>query len=79
VALHLIRYDFDRSLDAVPSHEALTLEVELAGEYDDITSFGAPKAPDAELKRSGVTHALRLRDVPLYSVVLFGRRTQGRG
>jgi hypothetical protein len=79
VALHLIRYDFDRSLDAVPSHGALTLEVELAGEYDDIAAFGAPKPPHAQLERSGLTHTLRVADLPLYSVVLLGRRTPAGG
>jgi hypothetical protein len=73
VSLHLIRYDFDRSLDVVPPLGALTLEVDLAGEYDDIASFGAPKPPYAELERSGLTHRVRLTDVPVYTVVLLGR------
>ena len=75
VTLHLIRYDFDRSLDVVPSRGALTLEVDLAGQYDDIASFGAPKPPYAELERSGLTHRVRLTDVPLYAVVLLGGPT----
>jgi hypothetical protein len=73
VSLHLIRYDFDRSLDVVPPLGALTLEVDLAVEYDDIASFGAPKPPYAELERSGLTHRVRLTDVPVYTVVLLGR------
>jgi hypothetical protein len=77
VALHLIRYDYDSSLDAVPTLGALTLEVDLTAEYDDIASFGAPKPPHAELERSGRTHALRLSDVPMYSVIRLGHAPQG--
>jgi hypothetical protein len=70
IALHLIRYDFDRSLDSVRPLGSLELEVDLGGEFDEVVSFGAPAPPAAALERSGSVHTLRLREVPLYSIAL---------
>ena len=73
VALHLIRYDYDAARDRVPAMDELALEVELDTEFDSAEAFGAPKPPDARLERRGNLHRLRLRDVPLYSVISLRR------
>ena len=83
IAVHLIRYDYDRSLDAVPVLDSVTIEIELDGVFDSVEAFGAPKPPACELHRDGGTHRLHLRAVPLYSVLLLrgsgGRGTDARG
>jgi hypothetical protein len=72
VAVHLIRYDFDGSSDAVPALDEVTLSVTLPDMYEAATAYGSPKPPTVELQQSAGTHTLTLRDVPLYSVVLLG-------
>ena len=69
VAVHLIRYDFDRALDLTPSVGDLTLEIELDGKFV-AAAYGSPKPPIAELRSAESVHTLRLQDIPLYSVIL---------
>ena len=70
VAVHLIRYDYDRAIYRVPPLDSLTLEVELDGTYETADAYGAPAAPAVELTTKGEVHTLSLWKVPLYSVVL---------
>lgn len=70
VAVHIIRYDYDRTHDAVVPLRELNLEVELDATFDALASFGAPKPPDAELDVDGRIHRIALRDVPLYTIAL---------
>jgi hypothetical protein len=70
VAVHLIRYDFDRALDLTPSIGNLTLAIELEGNFVAAEAYGSPKPPIAELWSAENVHTLRLRDIPLYSIIL---------
>ncbi|HEX2051875.1 MAG TPA: hypothetical protein VHJ34_14750 [Actinomycetota bacterium] len=70
IALHLVRYDYDRARDALPRLDEVTIEVELDGRFGAATAFGAPSPPSIGFECRDGVHALTLRDVPLYSVVL---------
>ena len=78
VALHLIRYEYDRSEDAIPPLEELSLDVELDEQFELDGVFGAPKPASGRLERDGRIHRLVLHDVPLYSIVAL-RRNGGNG
>ena len=71
VALHLIRYDYDRASDRVPALGEVTLDVELDERHLSVAGFGAPLPPEVALEHREGRHSVRLRDVPLYSIVLF--------
>ncbi|MFN2490331.1 MAG: hypothetical protein ABR529_11460 [Actinomycetota bacterium] len=74
-ALHLIRYDYDATCDRVPLLDDLGIEVHLP------VGLGAPRAssPEGCLKVAcepdGHRYRLRLRDVPLYGIVLLPHET----
>jgi hypothetical protein len=70
VAVHLIRYDYDRALDEVPDLAEFQLELELDDSFTSAMAYGAPKPPGVGLTTRGTKHTLRLSEVPLYSVVL---------
>ena len=73
IALHLIRYEYDRSEDAIPPLEELSLDVELDEQFELDGVFGAPKPAGGRLEREGFVHRLVLRDVPLYSIIALRR------
>jgi hypothetical protein len=69
VAVHILRYAYDAAADRVPELRDLELRVRLA----DLAITGAEAVPDAvgvELRSSGPVHTIRLRHVPLYTVVI---------
>ena len=73
VAVHLIRYDYDPELDAVPILPELVLRIRLPRWYRHAHAFAPTGGMRARLGMSwherGM-HRLELRDVPLYSVTL---------
>jgi hypothetical protein len=72
VAVHLIRYDYDDTAGEVPLLGELTLKIALDETFGSVEGFGAPAPPEVDLTRQGPVHELRLRNVPLYSIVLLG-------
>jgi hypothetical protein len=70
VAVHIIRYDYDEEIDAVPLLESLDISIRLPEHYDRASAFDQGNRLMATLTREGDTHRLSLRDVPLYSIVL---------
>jgi hypothetical protein len=69
VAVHILRYASDPDADRVPELRDLELSVRLAGM--DIAGVEAvPEGVGADLRSTGSLHTLRLRDVPLYSIIL---------
>ena len=73
IALHLIRYEYDRSEDAIPPLDELSLDVELDEQFELDGVFGAPEPAGGRLQREGLVHRLVLRDVPLYSIIALRR------
>ena len=73
VAVHLLRYSYDEAADRVPDLAELELSVRLG----EVALAGAEVVPEgvrADLRSAGPVHTLRLRDVPLYTVVLLRAR-----
>jgi hypothetical protein len=69
VAVHLLRYAYDATADCVPLLKHLELSVRLA----DAAVTGVEAVPDGvgvEVASAGPAHTLRLRNVPLYTVVI---------
>ena len=71
VAIHIIRYDYDPGQDQVPDLVALDFELNLRGKFGSVEAFAPGQSPKAELETilDGLYH-LKLRNVPLYSIVL---------
>jgi hypothetical protein len=69
IAVHVLRYAYDAAADRVPELDELELSVRLA----DVAVTGAEAVPSGvgvELRSHGPVHTLRLRHVPLYTVVI---------
>lgn len=69
-AIHLIRYDYDPSLDAVPLLPELQLKVRLPQQYRTMTVYSPGPAPEGTLVTSGNHHHIQLNHVPLYCIIL---------
>lgn len=72
-AIHIIRYDYDKAVDAVPVLPRLNLEVRLARPFRMVEAVSPVGHVGARLTYSRETremHRLELTDVPLYTVVL---------
>ena len=69
-AIHIIRYDYDETRDAVPLLPALRLDLRLPETFDSLEVFAPGDAPEASLTVSGNIHHLDLRNIPLYCVIL---------
>jgi hypothetical protein len=70
VALHILRYDYDSQRDQVPALDELILDLRLAGKYNSLEVFCPGEAPQAELEASGESPRIRLKNIPLYSIIL---------
>ncbi|HEY9525633.1 MAG TPA: hypothetical protein VIR02_01045, partial [Anaerolineales bacterium] len=70
VALHILRYDYDSQRDQVPALDELILDLRLAGKYDSLEVFSPGEPPQAELEPSGESPRIRLKNIPLYSIIL---------
>ncbi|HEX5500220.1 MAG TPA: hypothetical protein VFX03_13370, partial [Thermomicrobiales bacterium] len=69
-AIHLIHYGFDSEHGRAPILPELTLDIRLPQQFT-VCSLHTPSGDgSAELTSDGDRHLLRLRDVPLYSMVL---------
>jgi hypothetical protein len=70
VAMHLIRYDHDDDLDAVPPLAELTVTLRLPEEPSRCVAHSPEGRFSAALERAGNGRVrVRLRDVPLYGIV----------
>jgi hypothetical protein len=68
IAVHILRYAYDAAADRVPQLQDLEVGVRLA----DHAITGAEAVPGSvgvELRSSGPVQTIRLRDVPLYTIV----------
>jgi hypothetical protein len=72
-AIHIIRYDFDVAQDCVPGLPALDLEVRLPETFTGLAVYALGNSPQASLEVSGGSHLIKLRDLPLYSILLLTR------
>jgi hypothetical protein len=72
-AIHLVRYDYDDVLDAVPVLPRLELSVRLDGDYDSIECHSPCGSLRGTMTRTGDRYAITLTDVPLYGIVLLER------
>jgi hypothetical protein len=70
VALHLIRYDYDASADAVPALPLLELELRLPETLRRATAFSPSGEVEVSVSAAEGRHRIVLTDVPLYSIVL---------
>jgi hypothetical protein len=69
VAVHVLRYDYDAALDRVPQLADLQLGVRLT----DMAVTGVEAVPSGigvDLRTAGSLHTLRIRNVPLYTIVI---------
>jgi hypothetical protein len=69
-AVHLLRYDFDRTLDRLPDLPELELELRLPAQFGNMEVYIPAGALSASLQVSGQVHRLSLQDLPLYSILL---------
>ena len=69
-AIHLIRYDYEPSLDAVPLLPELQFKVRLPQQYTTMTVYSPGSTPEGTLAASGNHHHIQLNHVPLYCIIL---------
>src|SRR5579875_313987 len=72
-AVHLIRYDYEERIDAVPTLERLSLGVRLARPFRSMKVFspcGTPTGKLSYVRELREIHRIELENVPLYTVVL---------
>lgn len=69
-AIHIIRYDYDSTMEIVPCLPELQLAIRLPKIYQKITVFSPSHAPQASLSVSEDLHKIQLKDIPLYSILL---------
>jgi hypothetical protein len=69
-AVHLIRYDYDAALDAVPPLPELSFKVRLPQPYRNMTIYSPGYKPEGTLVVSGNDRHIQLRHVPFYCIVL---------
>ncbi len=75
VAVHILRYAYDAAADRVRDLQEMEIRVRLEDVH--VTAAEAvPSGVNVELASAGPVHTLRLRDVPLYTIVILrtGRR-----
>jgi hypothetical protein len=73
VALHVLRYAYEAAVDCVPQLESLELSVRLSDRVSGVEAV--PSGVGVELQTAGSVHTLRLRDVPLYTIVILQAET----
>jgi hypothetical protein len=74
-AVHLIRYDYDEAQDSVSALSEFRFALRLPERFDKVEAFAPNGAPDVSMIFSGPmgTHDIRLRNVPLYTIILLNR------
>jgi hypothetical protein len=70
LAIHRLRYDFSFEEDRVPQLDELNLDLHLRGVFNTLEVFSPGEPPQAMLEASEDTHHIRLKNVPLYSILL---------
>jgi hypothetical protein len=70
VAVHIIRYDYDSQQDQVPALDALNLGLRLQGSFNGVEVFSPGDLPQVQLDSADGLHHLKLKNVPLYSIIL---------
>jgi hypothetical protein len=70
VAIHVLRYDYDSQQDQAPALDELNLDLRLPGNLGSLEVFSPGESPQAELRASGATYRLSLKNLPLYSIIL---------
>jgi hypothetical protein len=76
VAVHILRYDYDSQQDKVPDLEELNLKLRLPGEFGRLEVFSPCEPPQVELEVSDDVHQLRLKNIPLYSIILLKEQSE---
>lgn len=69
-AVHIIRYDYDRTLDCVPVMPELTLDLRLSEHFARAEIYSPGEQPQVTLAHVENYHRLYLKHVPLYTIVL---------
>jgi hypothetical protein len=69
-AIHLIRYDYAETQDAVPILPELNLTVRLPQRFSNAEIVSPRGQPQVTVSHVDGLHRLELRDVPLYTVVM---------
>jgi hypothetical protein len=69
-AIHLIRYDYDPTLDAVPLLPELQFNARLPQQFTNMTIYSPGQAVDGKLDASGHINHIQLNHVPLYTILL---------
>jgi hypothetical protein len=72
-ALHLIRYDYDEATDRVPQLGSLEIDVRLPFTPSSVRAVSPGGEMGAAPNGDGRPGAVRLENVPLYSIVVFDR------
>jgi hypothetical protein len=76
IAVHLLRYDYDSERDQVPLLNELNLELRLTESFGSVEVFAPSESLEAELEpNSDDLYNLKLRNIPLYSIVLLKKQT----
>ena len=57
-------------LDQVPVIDELTIDLRLDEKFNGLDVFSPGEAPQAELEVSGESPRIRVRNIPLYSIIL---------
>lgn len=68
-AIHIIRYDYNATIDAVPVLDALTFTLRLDGEFGGATCHAPGGDLAGALSREGDRYRISLERVPLYGIV----------
>ena len=76
-AVHLIRYDYDGSLDRVTPLAELTLEVRLPIQATGIAAYGSSGELAVRHEMHDGLHRLHLSNVPLYCVITLTSKENG--
>jgi hypothetical protein len=68
-AIHLIRYDYDESVDNVAELPSLRLSVRLPGGVGAVSALSPRGVLDASISNDEDRYQIDIKDVPLYSIV----------
>jgi hypothetical protein len=69
-AIHILRYDYDSQQDKVPELDELNFKLRLPGNFGSLEVFSPSEPPQATLEVSGDIYHLKLKNIPLYSIIL---------
>jgi hypothetical protein len=68
-AVHLIRYDYDDGIDAVPILPELVFTIRLDDDYDRITTYTPSGTLECDLHCDGDRYRITLRQMSIYAIV----------